>query len=278
VLKILAVAALLLGAPAAYSQTVSSCPTATPGTVWSKGEWLPCSTTVVYIAQPVPATAPVSDMRCPIAPATGVCVFSWQLGPKVLPTDQVWVETTAKPKGIWDAASRLKFASAPLLGCTTLFYQGAPFVPLTTTGPNATVIVPPVGTITLAEPLPANAVNLAVTPVAWDFSSESPNLTSTSPLNTTDSGPGTPFSFSTDANGNIIGWHFFVAFAGGQPWQNFGLNSSNTSGNYGTTADYVGSSTYVAGAPSNTASINGNSATPGTWSCKAPPICLEVIE
>src|SRR3984957_8477633 len=100
-LKILAVAALLLGAPAAFSQTVSSCPTATPGTVWSKGAWLPCSTTVAYIAQPVATTAVVSDMRCPIPPATGACVFSWQLGPKVLPTDGVWVKSTAFPNGTW---------------------------------------------------------------------------------------------------------------------------------------------------------------------------------
>jgi len=108
-LKILAIAALLLGAPAAYSQTVASCPTATPGSTWNPTtQWLKCSD-LTYITQPVPTTAPVSDMRCG---STG-CVFSWQLGPQVKPTDQVWAKTTARPTGTWVGASTLTFASAP---------------------------------------------------------------------------------------------------------------------------------------------------------------------
>jgi hypothetical protein len=255
-LKILAVAALLLGAPAAYSQTVSSCPTATPGTVWSKGEWLPCSTTVVYIAEPVPATAPVSDMRCPIAPATGVCVFSWQLGPKVLPTDQVWVETTAKPTGTWDEASRLKFASAPLLDCTTLVYQGAPITTVTPMsgylGPGTTV-TPVIGIITLSSPLPAGVTNYVPQAVFFDFSTSYVSLSGT---------PGeglwnTTAQFSTDSAGNITAWSFGVSsHPSAITWYSIGSTQSGD----------TESLESIDGGPQQWWWTATNAA-PGTWSC-----------
>ena len=102
------------------AQTVSSCPTATSGSVWSKGEWLPCPTPVAYIAQPVPVTALVGDMRY----TSGGVVFSWQPGKSVLPTDQVWVKTTAIPAGAWVNALTLQLATAPVPH--TLQISGAP--------------------------------------------------------------------------------------------------------------------------------------------------------
>ena len=42
---------------------------------------------------PVPTTALVTDMRCPIPPATGACTFSWQTSAGVKSPDQMWVKT-----------------------------------------------------------------------------------------------------------------------------------------------------------------------------------------
>jgi hypothetical protein len=153
--------------------------------------------------------------------------------------------------------------------CTNLIYQGAPFTSLVTTGPNFTPLVPLAGTVTLSTPLPPNAVNMAVTPVAWNFSVESSNLVSASPLNTTGNGP---FFFSTDANGNIIGWQFTVAWAshdiGGEN-QGFNMGVSTTQA-----GDYVGSAYYdgpIGVPPPINTDIVGNSSTAGTWTCQPPP-------
>ena len=62
--------------------------------------------------------------------------------------------------------------------CTNLIYTGAPFVSLVTSGSNAQSLVPFAGTVTLSTPLPANAQNVAISPTAWQFNSESPNLNS----------------------------------------------------------------------------------------------------
>jgi hypothetical protein len=87
--------------------TVANCPTATAGAPWAAGAWLPCNGPATYIAQPVPTTALVTDMRCPIPPATGACTFSWQTSAGVKSTDQVWVKSAAKPNGTWVNASTL---------------------------------------------------------------------------------------------------------------------------------------------------------------------------
>jgi len=100
----LSVAILFVCTLSAHAQTVATCPTAVAGSAWPAGKWMPCVPAVSYIAQPIPATAIVNDMRCPIAPA---CVFSWQNPAKVLPTDQVWIKTSALPNGTWVKASTL---------------------------------------------------------------------------------------------------------------------------------------------------------------------------
>ena len=74
---------------AGAANTVATCPTATPGTVWAKGAWLPCSANASGPI-PLPATAIVADM------STGGCVgtcsttFSWLLASNVKATDSVW--------------------------------------------------------------------------------------------------------------------------------------------------------------------------------------------
>lgn len=98
---------LILAALPAAAQTVATCPTAIAGSAWTAGKWMPCAQTVTFIAQPVPATTIVSDMRCP---TTGACALSWRLPATVLPTDQIWVKTTAIPAGTWIKASTLTFA------------------------------------------------------------------------------------------------------------------------------------------------------------------------
>ena len=116
----LILAAWLLAPSMVEAQTVSSCPTATSGSVWSKGAWLPCPTTVAYIAQPVPVAALVGDMRF----TSGGLVFSWQPGKSILPADLVWVKTTASPAGTWVHASTLQLATAPVT--QSLQISGAP--------------------------------------------------------------------------------------------------------------------------------------------------------
>jgi hypothetical protein len=258
-LKILAVAALLLGAPAAFSQTVSSCPTAVASAAWAKGAWLPCSTTVAYIAQPVPATTLASDMRCPIPPATGACVFSWQLGPKVLPEDQVRVKTIAIPTGTWVKASTLKFAGAapsPFAQCLTYLYTGASFTMSTTTGPNTTPISSPLtGFVILAAPLPANGITV-VTPIKWDFGS---------PLNFTNQDAfDTPavFSFSTQG-GTIVSWQMSINYNNGGGVTQFNIAATSSVNGDSVQADYFDAESNI---PPTT--IVGSSTSPGKWTCQ----------
>lgn len=103
--------AMLLFAQVTVAQ-VATCPTAVPGP-WATGTFLPC-TAVVYVAMPVPATAIVSDLRG--------AVGSWQLASSVLPTDQVWAQTTAVPAGTW--VSGLTVASP--IGSTATLSWTAP--------------------------------------------------------------------------------------------------------------------------------------------------------
>jgi hypothetical protein len=209
----------LLAHETASAQTVASCPTATAGSTWNpKTQWLECSD-LTYIAEPIPATSLINDMRC----SKGGCVFSWMLPAKVLPTDQTWVHTTAKPAGIWVASSTLKFASAAQ--CSTLIYIGAPMTITNQLGgigpPNgAPVNGPPwpignpvVGMIQLNAPLPPSAtttypIGSDVSPgavVAWDFTSEYPPFITGSPYYTS-------VTFTTDANDNITDWNFVVEY------------------------------------------------------------------
>jgi hypothetical protein len=114
----------LLACVSVHAQTVASCPTATAGAAWAANAWLPCTPAATYIAQPVPATAIINDMRCP---ATGACALSWQNSSAVLPTDQVWVQTTAAPTGTWVLASTLKL--------------GAPITPIPPSAYDAQAVV-----------------------------------------------------------------------------------------------------------------------------------------
>ena len=106
-----ALALIGLGAShAARAQSVASCPSATAGTVWPAKSWLPCKTAVTYVAQPIPLTTIMNDMRCP---TSGACVFSWLVASSVLPTDQVWTTTSAQTTGKWLYASQLSFVTTP---------------------------------------------------------------------------------------------------------------------------------------------------------------------
>lgn len=260
--KMLLVVAILFGAPAAFSQTVSSCATAAPGSAWAKGAFLPCSTTVAYVAQPVSPTAPVSDMRC----AASGCVFSWQLGPRVLPTDQVWVKTTSKPAGTWVIASSVKFATSTNTSaqCTRFLYTGAPFTLVTATGSatadGLSVSAPVTGFVQLVAPLPLNGTTTfappnAITPppgvLTWDFSSES-------------IGPGTEnsptFTFTT-TNGVIVAWSFTIPFV---------LNADATLSTVTVTSSENGDSvtSTIEGPIYPYGSLTGSSSSPGSWACQ----------
>jgi len=142
---------LSLGLGVSQAQTVASCPTATPGTVWNATtQWLQCTSPVVYIAQPLPQSAIINDMHC----VGATCTFSWNVASAVLATDQVWIETTAAPKGAWVSASTLKLASTapPYTASATLVWtapttnvDGSPLTNLAGfniySGPSATALV-----------------------------------------------------------------------------------------------------------------------------------------
>src|ERR1019366_9446931 len=174
----LIVALGLMAHEPASAQTVASCPTATPGSTWNPTtQWLKCSD-LTFIAEPIPATALINDMRCNHVSDT--CVFTWMLPAKVLPTDQTWVETTAKPKGRWVSASTLTFASAQpntaQSNCTTLVYKGAP---LTIVPAGLDIPMPPlVGVIVLPAPIGLGnpGTPQTVTPTSFDFTSENPEF------------------------------------------------------------------------------------------------------
>jgi hypothetical protein len=142
--------------------------------------------------------------------------------------------------------------------CTDLIYTGAPYSSLVTTGPNATALAALAGTVTLSAPLPPNAQNLAVTPVAWDFTVENPAIPDV--LWTTPS----TFVFSTDAKGNITNWSLNLTWgeAGGTPSFNMTVTSALA-------GDYV--QFYQSGAVGPFSSITGTNATAGTWTCNPPP-------
>jgi hypothetical protein len=86
---------------------------------------------------------------------------------KVLPTDQTWVKTTAKPNGTWVASSTLSLlsAAAPTINCTTLVYIGQP---LTVT---SQLIQPGQGAPPHLPPLTGIVMQSETTiPLAFDFS------------------------------------------------------------------------------------------------------------
>jgi hypothetical protein len=281
-LKILTAAALLLGAPAAFSQSVSSCPTAKAGAVWAKGAWLPCTSTVAYVAEPVPAPDLVSDMRCPIKPATGPCVFSWQSTSRVLPTDQTWVKDTASPNGTWISSAMVKFEKPPPLPyaqCLTYLYMGAPFTSMSVTGPAAyaaPVSSPLFGSVTLVAPLPANGTVTLISEnfttgnlgpgnspgvTSWDFSSESPNSQYPNP-----NGQGlvdASFSFTT-SNSVIVKWNMSVASSPDEGVILYNVIATSTT-NGDSVSSEINDPTVAQPA---TTTIVGTSTSPGTWVCQ----------
>ena len=104
----------LLALPAA-AQTVATCPSATAGTVWAKGAWLPCNA-VVYVALPPPGAAKIARMHC----AAAGCTFSWDPPSAFLAGDSAWQVTPAKPSGTW---AGLPAAAAPTSIATLTWTQ-----------------------------------------------------------------------------------------------------------------------------------------------------------
>jgi hypothetical protein len=272
-LKTLAVAVALLGAPAAFAQTAASCPAAQPGSVWAKGAWLPCPTQPVYIAQPVAARILVSDMRC----AASGCVLSWQLGSNVRPNDQVWVKTAAKPAGLWVLASTLQFTtgSNPYAQCTKFLYTGAPFTLVTTTGLNRLSVTSPVtGSVTLVNPLPANGTttfaptltnpSVLAGVASWDFS------TQLAEINSIDAGSAAwnqpTFTFTT-SHGVIVSWKFTVPrFEPVVPESSLTwVINVTVNGDTVEAHEEIGPLPPPANEPM---SIMGSSSSPGTWTCQ----------
>jgi hypothetical protein len=250
----------------ATAQTVASCPTATPGSTWNpKTQWLECSD-LTYIAEPIPATVLINDMRC--NHVTNICVFTWMLPAHVLPTDQTWVKTTARPNGTWVASSTLRLLSgaAPPQNCTTLVYIGKP---LTVTGMAGTPddpfpIIPLVGTVLLSFPLLPNLANQEVIlgyGVAWDFSTEFGQHYF---LSEQAGYYSNPITFTTDANGNIIAWNMTLRLYGGGI---AGTGMTVISTQDGDTVSVTGTD------PAHTGTVHfsatGTNTTPGTWICLA---------
>ena len=124
-MRLALLATLLLSAMAGHGQalTVASCPTATSGTAWAAGTWLPCTPPAVYVAPPLPAGTLINDMRCASTP----CVFKWTNQAGILSTDQTWAKTTAAPAGQWIPASSVTWASsAPPYTATAIIVWVAP--------------------------------------------------------------------------------------------------------------------------------------------------------
>jgi hypothetical protein len=90
--------------------------------------------------------------------------------------------------------------------CTTLAYLGQRQSYTLKDGATPGYNPPIIGTVTLTAPLAANLTNVVVTPLAWDFSTQDPTLTSTS-----EAGAAPSFTFSTDNTGNITAWYFSIA-------------------------------------------------------------------
>jgi hypothetical protein len=263
----LIVALGLMAHETASAQTVASCPTATPGTTWNPTtQWLKCSD-LTYIAEPIPATSLINDMRC----SKGGCVFTWMLPANVLPTDQTWVHTTAKPAGIWVSSSTLKL-TAQQPPCSTLIYIGAPMTitnqksnsPYLLPGPSSPPSIgnPVVGMIQLNAPLPPSAtttypIGNALSPgavVAWDFTSEYPTLITGSPYDTS-------VTFTTDANDNVTDWNFVVEYYDFLSSQG-GLDEIISTPAGDTVTLYPSASDEV-----NGWTVTGISKAPGKWLC-----------
>jgi hypothetical protein len=151
--------------------------------------------------------------------------------------------------------------------CTNLVYTGGPFTSFSATGSNATPLVPLAGTVTLAAALPANAVNLTVTPTAWNF--PQPQI---SQLNSVDAQPldvPETFTFSTDSSGNVTAWSISVVWGifFGHPNQQLSAGSTQA-------GDIVSFDYNNPGEPppnGGTSTTVGISTAAGSWTCQALP-------
>jgi hypothetical protein len=148
--------------------------------------------------------------------------------------------------------------------CTTLQYTGAPFATITASAGNTLPIVSPVvGTVILSEPLPANAVNLAVVPMSWDFSLENSGLTSANAY-CGDAPQCSTFTFSTNAQGNITNWNVQA----GWTVPNFShAQFTFSSDNAGDTVSSLLNNLNGPGSPTEPMTITGLSAQAGAWTC-----------
>lgn len=100
-LKYLGAALLALLCLPATAQTVATCASATPGTAFATGQWLPCTPPAIYL---VPAQGQI------VAKLNSGSGAGWVLSSTLLPTDYVWAETVAVPAGAWVKVSTLAFA------------------------------------------------------------------------------------------------------------------------------------------------------------------------
>ena len=166
-------------------------------------------------------------------------------------------------------------ASAGAQTCTTLAYIGAPQSTLVRAeGPGNDYFfnAPLIGTVTLSAPLAPNLANAIVVPIAWDFSTAQVGLNSASAYV---SGVPGSFSFSTDANGNIVGWTFSLDYGdtvrtAGVSAQNPGYVITGVVEGYapGTYFDDVGRTNFSD--PVLVSYLDTTSTAPGAWHCLAP--------
>jgi hypothetical protein len=168
----------------------------------------------------------------------------------------------------WTMALALLSGTAYGQTCTNLIYIGAPQTYLVKgLGPYTFYNAPVVGTVTLSTFLPANVVNSAITPLAWDFSTEQAGLSSGAP-NTS----ATAFTFSTDSAGNITAWSFSVGYNDGidrvlASGLNPGFMPGSGSGDFsgGPYYDGVSKTDFPTTSVYNTVSTAA-----GAWYCLAP--------
>jgi hypothetical protein len=144
--------------------------------------------------------------------------------------------------------------------CTTLIYTGAPFSNMVMSAQAFIgVSVPIAGTVTLAEPLPTNAVNQSVTPTDWQFNNEATAgmyVITQSFIFTTVSGVITDWSVAFTRSSPATGFATYNISATLTPAKD-SLSITQNGGCFGPncpdSSSFTGSSTYA-----------------GTWAC--PPV------